>query len=148
MEETKTFVCGKSQEDSWIKTWQNFGWSLLSSQEVHKNDNSFSNASDGSLVVTTTTEDYIKLVFKRDTKMPHYAEITNLERQYNKQIASLESKASAPKFNLFWLILLPIYIIIAVVKSNKNKQIESRNQEIYKKMDSLEYEARDIMLSI
>lgn len=148
MEEIKNFTCGKNEEDLWIKRWQKFGWSLMSSQEVHKNDNSFSNASDGSLVISTTTEDYIKLVFKRETKMERYQDLSNLEKQYIGQIKLIEAEKKGPGFNLFLIILFPIYIYLLVSTSKKNKLIRENNEKTRKKMSDIENRAEAIMRSI
>ncbi len=120
MIESKSLQVHPALENSTIELWQNFGWSLKSTQEVNKyagEDEDY-----------TYTESYIKLAFQRDTSIPNYAKIKELEDKYN-EIANREPTWK-PKFH--WKlagILLLLYlvpgIIYLVIYFKKKKEFES-----------------------
>ena len=80
--ETKSITVLPKEEQNAIEIWQLFGWELLSSQEIFNKDTHKETRSDGVYNVTTTTN-YVKLVFSRETNMPNYAQIVALEREYD-----------------------------------------------------------------
>lgn len=80
--ETKSITVAPSDEQDAIEIWQVFGWELLSSQEIFNKDTHKETRNDGIYDVTTTTN-YVKLVFSRETTMPNYAQIVALEREYD-----------------------------------------------------------------
>lgn len=147
MQETKTFTCAKSSEDAWIKTWQNFGWRLMSSQEVVKQDHSTENYGED-IYLTTTTTHYIKLVFDRDTKMPGYDTITSLERKYQAEVNKWQDEKTGPKFSFLWLLLILIYIPLKIVRKLQNKKIKEANAIVLKNCNKIEAEAEEFMRSL
>ena len=72
-----------------------FGWRLMSSQEIFSRDSRLETErpteGDPFLHSVTETTHYVKLVFERDTKMPHYAELKALQNEY-------DSNAGKPDF--------------------------------------------------
>ena len=81
MEETKKLQVLPSEEDAVTKVWQDFGWKLFSSQEINNTDSHLERRGD-TIYNVTTTENYINLLFKRDTNMANYNSIKALEDQY------------------------------------------------------------------
>lgn len=86
--EIKTVNCNNEDEESTIRLYQDFGWTFKSSQRVFNKSSHLESRSDGTYSVTETT-DFTKLVFERDTAMPHYAELKKLEEQYHQVLQSL-----------------------------------------------------------
>ncbi len=121
--ESKTMQVHPMEEQAAIETMQRFGWSLLSSQEVHVKDSHLENKLGlfgESLVSVTETTHYVKLVFSRDLDMPNIDKLRELERQYH----GLQPEAPPPGMpgwvwaiavvSSFFLFGLPL-ILAAVV---------------------------------
>ena len=80
MEEFKTVYCDSGKDANVIQFWvNNFGWELVSTQEVDKVDVDFDNSTD---TLTKTSYNYIKVTFKRDTNRPNHSELARLEKEY------------------------------------------------------------------
>lgn len=82
MEESYSLSCYPSDEQFWTDVYNSFGWKLFSSQEVINNDVDVRVVGDY-IQTTKTKEHFVRLVFKRDTNMPHYSELKELEKAYN-----------------------------------------------------------------
>jgi hypothetical protein len=134
MQETRAIQCSVAGENDEVAVWQAFGWSLQSSQEVTNIDNHIEFSGDY-VIAHNDKEQYVKLVFARDTKMEHYDELHDLEAKYD--ALRYTPRKQNPSFNVFWLILFVIYIIIAVVNGNANKKIDAANAEIRSKKQAL-----------
>ncbi len=80
-QETRSIQVAPSEEQSTIELYQLFGWELKSSQEIYNQSSHLERDGDSINQVTTTTN-YVKLVFQRDTEMKNYKELAALERQY------------------------------------------------------------------
>lgn len=80
--ETKSVSVVPSLEQSTIDKFQRFGWELLSSQEVNNSNTELYTIGD-TVYQETTKENYVKLVFTRDTQIPHYEELKKLEYAYD-----------------------------------------------------------------
>lgn len=76
-----------SQEQATIDLKTKFGWRLKSSQEINNTDSHLERRGD-ELYSVTTKENYVKLVFERDTAMPNYRRIAELERKYESLLNS------------------------------------------------------------
>ncbi len=79
--EIKTLEVANSDEVSTINFWQQFGWTLKSSQRVF-NKNSHLEQRGNDTYSVTETVDFTKLVFERDKNGPNYAQIAALENRY------------------------------------------------------------------
>lgn len=79
--EIKTLEIKNSEEDSTIRFWAQFGWSLKSSQRIYNKDSHLEKRGDEVYSVTETV-DYTKLVFERDKAHPNYKQIVELETEY------------------------------------------------------------------
>jgi len=82
MEETRKFKVHPSDEQTQTEIRQDFGWTLVSSQEINSKESHLERSGD-TLYSVTTKENYVNLLFKRDTNMPNYAAIKQLEGQYD-----------------------------------------------------------------
>ena len=80
-DETKSVTTSHEEEQMIIEKHEQFGWSLHSSQEVLSQT---AHSTDMGYYVqhTTTTTNYVKLIFKRDRDFPHAREIRPLEDEY------------------------------------------------------------------
>lgn len=131
MIESKSVQVHPALENSTIELWQNFGWQLKSTQEV--------NRYAGSDEDYTYTESYIKLAFQRDSSIPNYAKIKELEDKYN-EIANREPTWE-PKFYwklagillILWVIPCVIYLIIYF---KQKKEFESAYSEWRERMNT------------
>lgn len=115
MIESKSVQVHPASENSTIDLWQNFGWTLQNSQEVNTAESHLERRGDD-LYSVTNTQNYVKLVFQRDTSMPNYARIKELEGKYAE---ILNSEPSRPRFDfgdftsLWFLLLIPplVYLV-------------------------------------
>ncbi len=107
--ENKSLSVVPEREQETIDRYIRFGWELQNSQEVFNRDSHLEDRADGLYSVTTTTN-YIKLLFRRDTEMPHYEEIRAIERDYE----ALEPTASRlpEDLKLKWKILIPALLLL------------------------------------
>ncbi|MBQ7173467.1 MAG: DUF308 domain-containing protein [Clostridia bacterium] len=167
MEETKKVQVLPREENDVTRIWQDFGWSLVSSQEINNTDSHLERRGDD-IVSVTTKENYVNLLFKRDTNMPNYNKIKALEAQYDSlppypsgklkkflRIAGIilsvlgvlsfavvsENGALAVVFGIVALALGVGGIVGSVFKSKKDKEetaiINSKSAEIRKQARAL-----------
>ena len=133
MLETKTLKVANSAEESTISLMQQFGWSLLSSQDVNNTDSHLENR-NGSIYSVTTSEKYVKLVFNRDKDMANYSQIVKLENEYYSIINS-EPRISPidVKIALTGLVFFLIPGILYIVFMKKKIKKEENNHYEWKK---------------
>ena len=93
--EIKSMDVKNEFEDVMVRLQQCFGWVLKSSQRVMSRDSHLENR-EGDLYSVTETVDFTKLVFERDTNMPHYQRLKDLECQYER--IKSETPKTEPKF--------------------------------------------------
>lgn len=91
--ETKSINVKPANEEATIELYQNFGWELSTTQEVLNTDSHLEQKLDG-IYSVTTKQHYIRLVFSRDTAMPNYQKIVELENEFY--------KIKVPKRMSFW----------------------------------------------
>ncbi len=91
--EIKTLDISNDAEDTTIQLYQDFGWSLKSSQRVFNRDSHLEGGGD-SVYSVTNTVDFTKLVFERDKSMPHYEEIKELEDRFFYMLDNLPNRNS------------------------------------------------------
>ena len=94
MIETISKKVAPENENKLITVMSNFGWSFKSSQEINSAESHLEGIGD-TVYSVTTRENYVKLVFQRDTTMPNYARIKELETKYTNIVAS---EPNAPHF--------------------------------------------------
>lgn len=112
--ESKSMTVAPSREQSTIDTYQKFGWSLVSSQEIFNKDSHLERDSRNNLNSVTETTNYVKLVFQRDTDMPNYAQIRDLNNSFDREYAYYESlSCSNPGKAL--IVLGIIFLIVGVI---------------------------------
>lgn len=143
MIESKSLTVPPSLENSTIDLWQTFGWELKSTQEIFNR-----NTVDLGDSTETTTTNYIKLAFQRDTSIPNYARIKELEAKYAEILNSEPTELPAIfslKTHLIiggilcLLYLVPgvIYFIIYFKKKKENaKWYEKKYAEWSEKMNT------------
>lgn len=120
MLESKSMQVSVSEEQECIENMQCFGWTCLSSQEINSKE-SHQELHGDTLYSVTTKENYVKLLFQRDTKHPNYSELVRCENTYN---SILKSKPYGPRFNgtaafvglLFFVLPCVIYVIMYLKK--------------------------------
>ena len=123
MLESKSLTVSTSMENETIDYYQKFGWSLLSSQEIY-NKNS------------VDLGDSVKLVFQRDTSIPNYKRIKELEQAYD-NLLNEEPRSTLIPFMvhliigcilLFTLVIPGVvyFIIIGKKRSDYKKEFNSR----------------------
>ncbi len=113
MIETVSKQVHPDSEQATIDLMTTFGWILQSSQEINTKDSHLEKRGND-LYSVTETQNYVKLVFTRDNKMENYAEVSQLEREYNN---ILDSKPVAPPpFSLIiGGILYLMYVVPGVI---------------------------------
>ena len=131
--EYKSIEVANDDEESAIILYQSFGWRLKSSQRIFSQNSrpvgALTYENSAMIFSRTETVDFTKLLFERDTKMPHHCEIKDLEEEFfelaeattlepplpPKPLMSLEAwvKATKPKLFPTWVILLLLFGICA-----------------------------------
>lgn len=143
MIESKSLTVPPSLENSTIDLWQTFGWELKSTQEIFNR-----NTVDLGDSTETTTTNYIKLAFQRDTSIPNYARIKELEANYA-EILNSEPTEIPAIFSLkthliiggilclFYVVPGVIYFIIYFKKKKENANwYEKKYAEWSEKMNT------------
>ena len=147
MIESKSLTVSPSLENSTIDLWQNFGWTLKSSQEVNSKESHLEERG-GDLYSVTTSQNYVKLTFQRDTSIPNYARIKELEAKYA-EILNSEPTELPAIFSLkthliiggilclFYVVPGVIYFIIYFKKKKENANwYEKKYAEWSEKMNT------------
>lgn len=147
MIESKSLTVPPSLENSTIDLWQNFGWTLKSTQEVNTKEYVVEERSDGYYNVPVG-ENYVKLAFQRDTSIPNYARIKELEGNYA-EILNSEPTEIPAIFSLkthliiggilclFYVVPGVIYFIIYFKKKKENTNwYEKKYAEWSEKMNT------------
>lgn len=121
-----------------------FGWRLKSSQEINSKESHLERRGD-ELYSVTTKENYVKLLFERDTGMKNYARLVQLEKQYN---ALLATSPKIDKKQILITILLicvvfPIGIVYGIINFFKFSKERAVNIKI--KGDPILAEARRLL---
>lgn len=137
--ETKSLSVIPSDEQRTIDEMQAFGWELVSSQEIATKDSHLERRGD-TLYSVTESENYVKLVFNRDTSIPNYAELDALYRQYLEypNVGCPGSRINKVLAFILCITIWPagiIYIIWGLVKGKKERDeyysyIVSREEKI------------------
>ena len=119
MKEPKKLQVAPSQEETFINAYAAFGWELVSSQEIKVKDSHQElgkGLNKGYVMSVTETENYVNLIFSRETSIPNYQQLNNCQKKFEAAYARL---MSAPKFRALGLIVFPIYLPIYFVKKSK-----------------------------
>ena len=101
--ETKFIKCSPSETNETIELWQSFGWELMGApQEIFNQNTRLTGRSEEKETYTTTTTNYVKITFQRDKNMPNYAELVDLEQEYE----NIPSPPRYPnRFGFIWRIV-------------------------------------------
>ena len=131
MIETISKKVSPSQEQSTINLMTKFGWTLKSSQEIYSKDSHLERKGD-TLYNVTEKENYVKLLFERDTHMQNYQRIAQLEKEY---YALLNARPSLPILKILGIAVLcvicfPIGIYLGY-KTYKEISEQSKNWKQY-----------------
>ena len=111
MVESKSLKVAVEQEQNCIDDMANFGWELKSSQEINVKESHLEKGSYSDTIYSvTTSEHYVKLVFSRDTAMPNYSRVTQLESEY---YTLLGQKPVKPASFSFFTALILLFVAIA-----------------------------------
>lgn len=105
MIESKSLTVPPSLENSTIDLWQTFGWELKSTQEIFNR-----NTVDLGDSTETTTTNYIKLAFQRDTSIPNYARIKELEAEYH-AILDSEPTDLSKAFEIKTILIIGVILL-------------------------------------
>ena len=120
MIETKSLRVGPAAEQNMIDTMACFGWELKSSQEINVKE-SHEELHGDTVYSVTTGENYVKLVFSRDTARPNYTRLKQLENTY----FSILGREPAPmnmKIALLGLLVLIFPGVLYIVSKTKAKK--------------------------
>ncbi len=99
---------------------QKFGWEVVGAQEVFSQVSRQEARSDGVYSVVQSTN-FVRLLFKRDTKMPHYKEIKALEEEFDSIPYPKKKKLSAgwAFLNVMLFLSAVIFIAVGIVVGNQ-----------------------------
>lgn len=148
MKETKSVSVDPRHEQTQIDLWADFGWTLLSSQEIFSRESHLEGEGDNINSVTTTTN-YVKLVFQRDTEMKNYKEIRQIEKEFD---AQNEVRLPGPNFSFGWFILscmfglgIVLFILLKIANKDKKKQAIAHNEEVVRNRIKLREKSRALV---
>ena len=139
MIEYKTERVDPLYEEELLKINASFGWQLIDSQEVYNESTHIENASvssygngfiggfmkgftgnDGKINLQTHTKvtNYITLRFGRDTKMPSYDKLTELEEQFysNANVVEPKKPNAITAITVIGVILIVVSVIMAIAE--------------------------------
>ncbi|MBQ3490540.1 MAG: hypothetical protein IJA86_08115 [Clostridia bacterium] len=114
-----------TDENTVIDIMSNFGWTLKSSQEINTAESHLEGRGD-SVYSVTTRENYVKLVFQRDTGMKNYSKIKELETKYTNLV---DSEPLPPDFNIISFFILFLKGITPGIQYIKNYKKQTKEYE-------------------
>ncbi len=108
MIETVTRKVSPREENETANIMRCFGWRLKSSQEINSKESHLEQQGD-TLYSVTTSENYVKMLFERETTMPNYSKLVALENEY---CAILRKRPDFSKWKFGGLIVLGVFAAI------------------------------------
>ena len=108
--ETKFIKVSPSSVNSTMEKWADFGWEIVGApweifnKTTHRTQETDKHYSSE----YTETVNYVKITFQRDTSMPNYKELVELENQYDAPLPPAPSaflKAEPKKMGCLWIVL-------------------------------------------
>lgn len=123
--------------------WGQFGWNVQNVQITHsQNTKTYSSAWDQlggntSQTVETTTINYATITYQRDKGMPNYAQIAELERQFNEAANEIDNlqRPESSKGCLTWYLMIVVwpvgigYLIYRLAKRGERKKAKAEKME-------------------
>lgn len=109
MIESKSLTVPPSLENSTIDLWQTFGWTLKSTQEINTSESHLEDRG-GDLYSVTSSQNYVKLAFQRDTSIPNYARIKELEAEYH-AILDSEPTDLSKAFEIKTILIIGVILL-------------------------------------
>lgn len=104
--ESESVQVSPLEENETIRTYEMFGWELVSSQTIDTK-NSHLETRGGDLYSVTESKNYVKLVFRRNVNMPNYKKIVQLEEDYD--FSNPPDQPSAP--GVGWIVAGVIFVV-------------------------------------
>lgn len=114
MIESRVIKTSPKDEQYMIDSYQRFGWEVLTLQEVFSQD-SHEEADGDKIVSVTKTVNFVKIVFHRDTNMPNYDKIVELEKKFEQVTMPVLKKDSSIFDILKFICNVGSFLSIAVV---------------------------------
>ena len=109
--ESKSMSVLTKDENFFIKKAEQFGRELLSSQEINVKESHMEDRGDD-LYSVVTSQNYVKLAFKRDREMKNYDKIVEIENEYCDQLAlDLEPVSVLPFRNKIGSLIAIVILI-------------------------------------
>lgn len=105
--ETKVITVSPANEQYNIEVYQNFGWELMSTQEIYNAYSGLHVGNKGEIENNGERTNYVKLAFTRNTEMRNYHQLVALEKQF--------WAVPTPVRSSFAIIILIIGIIVAIL---------------------------------
>ena len=107
MIETVTRKVDPKDEQQTINIMSLFCWNLASSQEINSAESHLERRND-TIYSVTTRENYVKLVFQRNTNRKNYSRIVELEKQYHH---ALNLMPILPQWQMILSIMLGFFTL-------------------------------------
>lgn len=143
MIEYKTERRSASVESDVIQIYSYFGWQYIGSQDVYSENTRVTGGSisgrDVNLQQTTDTTQYVAIRFQRDTDIAHYAELRDLNNEYDSLLGITEPNSNwIMAFILLSVtgILFPFAIVVLISHIFKKKKYDkacARRREVLRR---------------
>jgi hypothetical protein len=125
--ESESVQVSPLEENETIRTYEMFGWELVSSQTIDNKDSHLKTIGDTLYSVTESTN-YVKLVFRRNVNMPNYKKIVQLEEDYDLSYPPEEPSKPSIGFLVGGVLLIYfgigipmiIYYVVKYIKYKKS----------------------------
>ena len=114
MKETRFIEVGPDEVNRVIEVWATFGWELLGApQEINYSTTHRTQETDEyySSEYTTTTN-YVKITFQRDSEIKNYSELASFHIEYD---AVPRPGVRPSRFGTFKLFGIPIWMIVSII---------------------------------
>ena len=129
MIETTVKKVAPYEEERTINYMARFAWKLTHTQEINTSD-SHLETRNGDLYSVTEKQNYVKLTFERDTNIPNYKRIAELEKEYT---SLTYSKPGLPIGKIVLAVFLCITCFLAPIGIYQGykiyKEVSTQNKD-------------------
>lgn len=141
MKETKKMQIMPQDEERIINAYSHFGWELVSSQEIKTKDSHLEQgAFTGTIYSVTESENYVNLIFSRDTSIANYRALVACQKEYEEAQSCLKAKV---RFRFIPFLFTNVFYLIYYFA--RNAAINKNNDAAFEEMNAALQKARKFL---